>query len=143
MRHGRAVIGTLIAAVCVFLALVLATDTALADPADSAPTQFGGATGDATATDTQLPGDTADSAPLPAYTAEGKGHSPFDDCRHRRPSRASLAAPAVPQPDPDEPGGTRAEFGDAAGARVPGLDDPRAALPGSGDRLSLLQVFRC
>ncbi|MFM9367902.1 hypothetical protein [Streptomyces sp. Da 82-17] len=141
MRRCRALLGLLTAALCALLALAVATDSAVAGPADQNPA----------ATD---PYAAVAAPPAPAGLAAGPGRGaanaeqdrhpgPFDDCRHRRAIRAAVAAP-VPLPDP----------GTAAAAPAPAAHPARAprsvtghaavaAAPDPGERPALLQVFRC
>ncbi|MDI3418949.1 hypothetical protein [Streptomyces luteolus] len=143
MRRCRGLFGALTVALCALLALAVTTDSAMAHP--GAPTSAA-----------TIPYAAAAAAPASfgAPAAAGQGHSasnveqdrhpgPFDDCRHRRAIRASVAAPvAQPEPcdccaSPERPAHT---------VRVPRPVSGHAAVaaaPDPGERPALLQVFRC
>ncbi|MDQ8703001.1 hypothetical protein RCO28_10945 [Streptomyces sp. LHD-70] len=144
MRRCRTLLGVLFTALSAFLALAVATGSAVAHPGD--PTSAA-----------TIPYAAAAAAPAsfgaPAAAGQGHGASnveqdrnpgPFDDCRHRRAIRASVAAPlpqpcaacaacAAPGPVAHPAGTPRTATGHAAVAAV--LDP--------GERPALLQVFRC
>ncbi|MDI3388797.1 hypothetical protein QIS99_21760 [Streptomyces sp. B-S-A8] len=140
MRRCRALIGALTAALCVLLALALATDSAVTHP--GGPTPAAGTPYTAVA-----------AAPVsPVAVGQGRGAAnvehdrhpgPFDDCRHRRAIRVS-AAVSAPQSEPcaccaaPEPAVHPARTPESVTGHA-----AVAAVPDPGERPSLLQVFRC
>ncbi|MDI3407264.1 hypothetical protein [Streptomyces cavernicola] len=142
MRRCRALLGALTAALCTLLALAVAADTAVARSGPQHP-----------AADTPYAAVAAAPAAGPvAGTARGFGASnaeqdrhpgPFDDCRHRRANRASVAAPVL-QTEPCTACTAREPA--AHTARTPRSATGHAAVAAPldpGERPALLQVFRC
>ncbi|MFC7306895.1 hypothetical protein ACFQVC_22020 [Streptomyces monticola] len=160
-RH-REVFGTLIAALCTLLAFVLATDTAAAHPGgetragDPAPVAAAApepqaapstapaaaSTASAAASAASTPPQVPDARPQAAVSVPGDHRGPFDDCRHRRATRASVAAPA-PQPESGDLCGAVLPSGRAASAPAVPRCTTEAVPPRPGERQVLLQIFRC